>query len=126
MTKTNHQASCFHEYGNKKMSWLNCNFYSWIHFPLIRRAAKRQARMKQSTSMAIHTPVTPRFRILVAIQTIPIRRPHMPRMLIIREKFTSPEPRQIPPAITVKLKKISVAAAMRSVMRPRAITCSQR
>ena len=21
----NHQASCFHEYGNKKMSWLNCN-----------------------------------------------------------------------------------------------------
>ena len=21
-----HHASCFHEYGNKKMSWLNCNF----------------------------------------------------------------------------------------------------
>ena len=23
----NHQASCFHEYGNKKMSWPNCNDY---------------------------------------------------------------------------------------------------
>ena len=36
-----HQASCFHEYGNKKMSWLNCNVIPtfflgiYLHFPCI-------------------------------------------------------------------------------------------
>ena len=49
--------------------------YSWIHFPLIRRAAKRQARMKQSIPIAAHTPVTPRPNTWVAIQTIPMRKP---------------------------------------------------
>ena len=31
----NHQASCFHEYGNKKMSWLNCNDISSVFSPIL-------------------------------------------------------------------------------------------
>lgn len=48
--------------------------------------------MKQSIPIAAHTPVTPRPNTWVAIQTIPMRKPHMPMRLTIREKFTSPEP----------------------------------
>ena len=33
----NHQASCFHEYGNKKLSWLKCNsnFHKTFDFLII-------------------------------------------------------------------------------------------
>ena len=50
----------------------------------------------------------------------------MPMMLTRREKRTSPEPRLIPPAMTVKLKKISVAAAINKVWLPSAITSGSR
>ena len=46
----------------------------------------------------------------------------MPITLTSREKRTSPAPRQMPQAMTKKLKKISVAAAINSVCAPRTAT----
>ena len=83
-------------------------------------------RMKQSAAMASHTPVTPSARGWIASHTRPIRSPHIPMMLTRREKRTSPEPRLMPPAMTVKLKKISVAAAINSVLLPKAMTSGSR
>ena len=96
------------------------------HFRLLIRQMHSSMRMKQSAAMASHTPVTPSASGWIASHTRPIRSPHIPMMLTRREKRTSPEPRLMPPAMTVKLKKISVAAAINSVLLPRAMTSGSR
>ena len=79
-------------------------------------------RIRQSTAIASQTPTTPSPSGWIANQTRPMRSPHMPMMLTRRAKRTSPEARKIPPAITVKLKKISVVAATKRVRVPSATT----